>query len=182
MTDGRRRFALFVLAGGIAALVNIASRILLNTAMPYEVAIIVAYVCGMTTAYALNRLFVFARSGRAVADEYVRFTLVNLVAVAQVWVVSVGLARLVFPALGFAGTPTRSRMSSASSCRCSPAISATSIFRLPPSPHRIRVIAERIGVARRMRPGHRGFSRQWEFSRLGMPWPTMYSLAIQART
>ncbi len=101
MTDGHRRFALFVLAGGIAALVNIASRIVLNLAMPYEIAIIVAYVCGMTTAYLLNRLFVFERSGRAVADEYVRFTLVNLVAVAQVWIVSVGLARFVFPMAGF---------------------------------------------------------------------------------
>ena len=95
-----RRFALFVVAGGIAALVNIASRIALNLVMPYEVAIVVAYVCGMTTAYALNKLFVFERSGRAVTDEYVRFTLVNLVAVAQVWLVSVGLARLLFPAVG----------------------------------------------------------------------------------
>ena len=101
MTAEQRRFALFVVAGGIAALVNIASRIALNLVMPYEVAIVVAYVCGMTTAYALNKLFVFERSGRAVADEYVRFTLVNLVAVAQVWLVSVGLARLLFPAVGF---------------------------------------------------------------------------------
>ena len=100
MTAEQRRFALFVVAGGIAALVNIASRIALNQAMPYEVAIVVAYVCGMTTAYALNKLFVFERSGRAVTDEYVRFTLVNLVAVAQVWLVSVGLARLLFPAVG----------------------------------------------------------------------------------
>ena len=35
------------------------------------------------------------------ASEYTRFALVNLAAVAQVWVVSVGLARLVFPAIGF---------------------------------------------------------------------------------
>ena len=102
MSPERRRFALFVVAGGVAALVNIGSRILLNLAMRYEIAIVVAYLCGMTTAYLLNKLFVFERSGRAVADEYVRFTLVNLFAVAQVWIVSVGLARLVFPAVGFA--------------------------------------------------------------------------------
>ena len=52
-----------------------------------------AYLVGMTIAYLLNRLFVFERSGRAVADEYVRFGIVNLVALAQVWIVSVGLAR-----------------------------------------------------------------------------------------
>ena len=97
-----RRFGLFLLAGGTAALANIISRVLFSLAMPYEVAIVVAYVVGMTVAYVLNRSFVFEESGRGVADEYVRFTIVNLVAVAQVWIVSVGLARVVFPAIGFA--------------------------------------------------------------------------------
>jgi len=97
MSAERNRFVLFVLAGGTAAIVNILSRIALNWLMPYEVAIIVAYLCGMTTAYLLNRYFVFAASGRGVASEYTRF----LAAVAQVWIVSVGLARLAFPAIGF---------------------------------------------------------------------------------
>ena len=101
MSAERNRFVLFVLAGGTAALVNILSRIAFNWIMPYEVAIIVAYLCGMTTAYLLNRYFVFAASGRGVASEYTRFALVNLAAVAQVWIVSVGLARLAFPAIGF---------------------------------------------------------------------------------
>ena len=99
--DESRRFALFLAAGGAAALVNIVSRIALNSAMPYEIAIVVAYLIGMTTAYLLNKYFVFAASGRGAASEYLRFTLVNLAAVAQVWIVSVGLARLAFPAAGF---------------------------------------------------------------------------------
>ena len=101
MTAERRRFALFVGAGGTAAIVNIASRIVLSFAMPYEVAIVVAYLFGMTTAYALNKLLVFERSGRTVADEYLRFSVVNAIALAQVWAVSVGLARFVFPWAGF---------------------------------------------------------------------------------
>ena len=100
-TEERKRFALFLFAGGAAALVNILSRMAFNWLMPYEVAIVVAYLCGMTTAYLLNKRFVFASSGRGVASEYTRFALVNLAAVAQVWVVSVGLARLVFPAISF---------------------------------------------------------------------------------
>jgi putative flippase GtrA len=36
-----------------------------------------------------------------VSGEYARFALVNAVAFAQVWLVSVGLARLVFPAIDF---------------------------------------------------------------------------------
>ena len=100
-----RRFALFLLAGGIAAAVNILSRIALNWAMPYEAAIVVAYLAGMTAAYLLNRFFVFESSGRGAASEYLRFALVNLAAVAQVWIVSVGLARFVFPAIGFSWQP-----------------------------------------------------------------------------
>ena len=99
--EERKRFALFLFAGGTAALVNILSRVAFNLLMPYEVAIVVAYLCGMTTAYLLNKRFVFASSGRGVASEYTRFALVNLAAVAQVWIVSVGLARLVFPAISF---------------------------------------------------------------------------------
>lgn len=97
----RTRFLLFLVMSGIAAIVNVLSRIVLNLAMPYEAAIVVAYLCGMTTAYVLNKLFVFTASGRSFHHEYARFALVNLVAVAQVWLVSVGLARLVFPRIAF---------------------------------------------------------------------------------
>jgi len=95
-------FGRFLLTGGVAAGVNVAARWLLSHAMIYEAAVVLAYLAGMTTAYLLSRAFVFARSGRTVADEAVRFALVNVVALAQVWIVSVGLARLVFPAVGFA--------------------------------------------------------------------------------
>ena len=100
-----RQFTMFVLVGGFAALVNVLSRIALNLVMPFEFAIVVAYGCGMTTAYVFNRFFVFTPSGRAIYDEYLRFTLVNLVAVVQVWVVSVGLALVIFPRLGFTWHP-----------------------------------------------------------------------------
>jgi len=100
--DQRRQFLLFLVTGGIAALANIFSRIALNLVMRYEIAVVVAYLVGMTVAFWLGRQFVFKPSGRAVHDEYVRFGIVNLVALAQVWVISVGLARLVFPAIGFA--------------------------------------------------------------------------------
>ncbi len=99
------QFVIFTAAGGIAAAVNILSRILFDLAMPYELSIIAAYGCGMTTAYLLNRTFVFAASGRSVHSEYVRFALVNLLAVAQVWIVSVGLARYVFPVVAFSWHP-----------------------------------------------------------------------------
>lgn len=94
------QFLKFLVTGGIAALVNLLSRYALNVVMSFEAAVVVAYLLGMTTAYLLARRFVFDASGRSVASEVRRFVLVNLVALAFVWVISVGLARVVFPAMG----------------------------------------------------------------------------------
>jgi len=97
----KTEFLKFLLTGGLAALVNLASRYALNLVMPFEVAVAVAYMIGMATAYILARVFVFQRSDRSIGSEFGRFTLVNLVALALVWAISVGLARFVFPALAF---------------------------------------------------------------------------------
>ena len=95
------RFVLFLGAGGLAALVNILSRTAFSWVMSYEVAIIAAYVCGMTIAYALNRAFVFAPSRRTIGDEYLRFAFVNSLAIVQVLIISVGLAHFILPSMGF---------------------------------------------------------------------------------
>ncbi len=97
-----RQFAAFVVVGGVAALVNIVSRLIISQVMTYEAAIVAAYLCGMVTAFFLNRMFVFrAASRREASRQFARFTLVNIAALAQVWVVGVGLDRFVLPAVGF---------------------------------------------------------------------------------
>lgn len=101
----RARFIRFLLTGGAAAIVNLTSRYWLNFAMPFASAVAIAYLIGMLTAYSLGRLLVFERSGRSVADELWRFTLVNVFAAAQVWIISVGLAEYAFPASGFKWHP-----------------------------------------------------------------------------
>jgi len=99
-------FVRFVAVGGTAAAVNVGTRVGFSVFMPYEVALVPAYLCGMATAFLLSRRFVFAgAAGGRVHGQALRFTLVNLVALAQVWLVSVVLARLVFPYLGFAFHP-----------------------------------------------------------------------------
>jgi putative flippase GtrA len=95
------RFASFIVTGGIAAGVNVLSRAALSQALPYEVAVAVAYLFGMTTAFLLARRFVFAESGRPWWSEYGRFALVNVASFVQVWLVSVLLARVLFPYIGF---------------------------------------------------------------------------------
>lgn len=96
-----RPFVRFAISGGVAAGVNILSRIALSQIMPYSVAVTIAYLFGMTTAYVLMKLMVFEKSGQRVHQEYVRFALVNVVAFAQVWLVSMGLARYLLPAMSF---------------------------------------------------------------------------------
>jgi putative flippase GtrA len=97
----RARFLRFLVTGGLAAGVNIVSRILFDRAVVYEIAVVLAYLVGMTTAFILARLFVFdGRAGDA-RGQYMRFALVNVLAFAQVWIVSVGLDRYIFPAIGW---------------------------------------------------------------------------------
>lgn len=105
LTIERARFIRFMVTGGLAAIVNLVSRYLLNFLISFASAVAAAYLFGMMTAYVLGRLFVFERSGRTVADEFWRFTVVNLFAAAQVWVISVGLGEYVFPASGFEWHP-----------------------------------------------------------------------------
>jgi len=57
-------------------------------------------VIGITTAFVLNRLFVFEGTINTLRNQIGWFTLVNLIAVVQTLIISVGLADYVFPAAG----------------------------------------------------------------------------------
>lgn len=97
----RMRFMKFIITGGFAALVNVGVRILLSLVMSYEMAVVVAYLIAMVTAYILSRLFVFEKSGRSVGEELTKFTLVNVVALVQVWLVTMALNYYVLPWMGW---------------------------------------------------------------------------------
>jgi putative flippase GtrA len=96
-----RQFALFVLVGGVAALIHWTARILLNLVMDFRVAVIVAYAVGIGTAFLLNKRFVFPDSGRALAGEVRYFVLFNVAAFPLVFGASVLLAEQALPWLGF---------------------------------------------------------------------------------
>jgi len=94
-------FIQFLLVGGLAAGVNFISRIGFSELVSYRVAIVLAYLIGMLTAFILSKYYVFEVSGRPFKDELRDFTLVNIFAVIQVWLISVGLAEFFFPYIGF---------------------------------------------------------------------------------
>jgi putative flippase GtrA len=99
--SGRREFLYFLAIGGFAAALNFLVRFPIDAVASFEAAVVLAYVIAMTTAFLLNRAFVFKASDGDWVRQYRRFILVNLVALAQVFVVTVGLARFAFPAIGF---------------------------------------------------------------------------------
>jgi putative flippase GtrA len=94
-------FLRFLAAGGVAAAVNIASRWAFDHVMGYSAAIVLGYLCGMFTAFVLMKFLVFGASRLSTGSEAIRFAIVNLAAVVQVWGISVLLAEWAFPALGW---------------------------------------------------------------------------------
>jgi putative flippase GtrA len=98
-------FFQFLLVGGLAAGVNFISRIGFSEFFSYRIAIILAYLVGMLTAFILSRHYVFEKSGRHYKEELRDFTIVNIIAVIQVWLISVGLAEYFFPYIGFTFYP-----------------------------------------------------------------------------
>lgn len=95
-----RQFVVFLVTGGIAAGVNFGSRILLNQWMSFSSAVVIAYLCGMVTAFVLARLFVFRDSTQSVRRSAGFFVLVNIVAIAQTWGISLWLLHVVLPWAG----------------------------------------------------------------------------------
>jgi len=98
MNAETKRVILFLVNGGIALTVNLVSRYFLNMVMPFQPAVILAYLLGMAVAFVLFRLFVFEPSARSAKSQFTRFALVNLAAIIQVWAISVLLAEVIFPA------------------------------------------------------------------------------------
>lgn len=95
-----RQFLVFLLTGGTAAAVNFGSRIVYNFWLSFSYSVILAYITGMITAFVLARLFVFKESQQSVHRSITFFILVNLIAVLQTWVISMGLAYYLLPSLG----------------------------------------------------------------------------------
>jgi putative flippase GtrA len=95
-----RQFLMFLLTGGTAAAVNFGSRILYSLWVDFSIAVVLAYLTGMITAFILAKLFVFKNGQQSVRRSIVYFILVNLVAILQTWAISMGLAYYVLPSMG----------------------------------------------------------------------------------
>jgi putative flippase GtrA len=95
-----RQFLAFLITGGLAAAVNFGSRIFYNQWMDFSVAIILAYLTGMVTAFLLARSFVFTDGSQSVQRSATFFVLVNVVGFLQTGAISLLLAYYVLPWAG----------------------------------------------------------------------------------
>ena len=95
-----KEFLGFLIAGGIAAMVNFLSRIYFNQSYSFSVSVLFAYLLGMLTAFILARVFVFNKSSQSIGRSVVIFSLVNVLALTQTWLISMGLNYYVLPSLG----------------------------------------------------------------------------------
>lgn len=95
-----RQFLMFLLTGGMAAAINFGSRIIYNLWLSFSASIVLAYVTGMITAFILARIFVFNESQQSLHRSAFFFIIINLFAILQTWLVSIGLAFYLLPILG----------------------------------------------------------------------------------
>jgi putative flippase GtrA len=91
----------FLLAAGASVPVNLASRVLFSTVIPFAVAIVLSQIVGMVVAYGLTRTFVFQSTRTSWTGELARFAAVNLLSLAQMWIVSIVTLYAVMPAFGY---------------------------------------------------------------------------------
>ena len=94
-------FIKFLTVSGFAAAVNFFARILINNVTSYAMAIILAYIVGMITAFSLNKMFVFSRGQKKTMHQFAVFTLVNIAAILQTLVISLLLRDCFFSSVGF---------------------------------------------------------------------------------
>lgn len=95
-----KQFLVFLLTGGIAALINFFSRIVYSEWLDFSDAIILAYITGMVPAFFLAKAFVFKNSGQNFFHSVIFFAIVNLAGITQTWLISIVLAHYALPAFG----------------------------------------------------------------------------------
>lgn len=105
LSHGKRQFARFILAGGIAAAVNIAARWLLSPWVSYTAAIVIAFLIGVVTAFTLNRIFVFRQSSNKFHHQLSWFVVINFIALAQTLIISLALTKWLLPLINWRWEP-----------------------------------------------------------------------------
>ncbi|MCK1429192.1 GtrA family protein [Bradyrhizobium sp. 87] len=101
----KTRFTRFLIVGALAAAVNIVARVLISRSVRFEYAVVLAFPVALTFAFVMSKVYVFQTSQSSGWQQYLRFLLVYLAALVQVWLVSVGLMHWIMPTIGWEHHP-----------------------------------------------------------------------------
>lgn len=94
-----KQFLLFLMTGGVSALINFLSRFVYNQWVSFSAAIMLSYLTGVIVAFLLAKLFVFKQSHRSLFASFLIFSLVNVFAALQTLIVTLGLVYYILPKL-----------------------------------------------------------------------------------
>jgi putative flippase GtrA len=94
-------FIVFVCIGAFSSLVNLVARILFGYYLSYEVSIIAAFPVALTTAFILNRIFVFKGRTGNVYGQFFKFLIVNVITLFQIFLVTQLFAYYILPLIGW---------------------------------------------------------------------------------
>ena len=83
-----KELILFILTGGLSAIINLSSRIIISNFLRFEISVLISYFIGMITAYYLAKKYVFLNVKKSYKKSLPIFALVNFVAVLQTFFIS----------------------------------------------------------------------------------------------
>jgi putative flippase GtrA len=95
-----KQVTLFLLVGGIAAGLNWASRFVFSEFFRFEIAVVLAFLVGLTSGFFLMRRYVFTGGDQPVVAQAGKYLVVNLFALVQTLVISLIFARWLLPSIG----------------------------------------------------------------------------------
>jgi putative flippase GtrA len=100
-----KRFAAYLLAGGMAALLNWSSRFLFSIWLSYAASIVCAFFVGLVSGFVLMRWLVFDGAGKPAMPQAGMYVAVNALALLQTLAVSLTLAKWIIPRIGYVANP-----------------------------------------------------------------------------
>lgn len=95
-----KQFLFFILSGGLAAGLNWGTRFLFSQFVPFEIAVMLAFIVGLLSGFVLMRFFVFDGKGKPLFAQAGKYIAVNFLALLQTLIISILLVRWALPSIG----------------------------------------------------------------------------------
>ena len=83
------QFSYFLISGAVASILNWSSRFFFSHFFDFQVSVVLAFFVGLLSGFFLMRLFVFKIPSNSIKSQALRYVVINMLALAQTFVVSV---------------------------------------------------------------------------------------------